>query len=250
MPLGKKLPHLYDKLKLGRLNLVYLIALCQLNVKRKLRLETCLNEKLPQKLAEGNFEENFVPNWIFPRKQPGLYMIHCLNNDWRYYGESSNVSARIASHRNMLWRNIHPNVLLQKDWVDFNQAFQFQVLYMGPAWHEAYVRRGKETELIVLDRHQCYNVSSGLPGSRSGNKNGFWHRTHHPETKRRIGLALKGRPNDVLGRALKVKDTHYVSIAEASRQTGISRKTLSKKASDPKSLDIYFENSATVERPS
>ena len=252
MPLGKKkLPRLYDKQRFGSLKNVYRIALwlIQYNAKRKLGLVTCLNEKPPQ-VDKTYFEENFVPNRILPRKQPGLYMIHCLSNDWRYYGESSNVSGRIASHKHMLRRSIHPNSLLQKDWHDHNPFFQFNILYMGPAWSEAYLRRGKETELIVLDRHQCYNVTSGEKGDRAGLSNGFWDRTHSPETKRRISLALKGRPNHSLGRVIKIKNTVYASIAEASRQTGISRKTLSKKANDPNILDVLFENSATVERPS
>ena len=211
-------------------------------------METCLNEKPPQN--QPFFEENFVPNRILPRKQPGLYMIHCLNNDWRYYGESSNISGRLASHKSMLRRNIHPNVLLQKDWHLYSDYFQFTILYMGPEWDEAYVRRGKEAELIVLDRHQCYNTFSGLPNERKGQNNPFWQRMHSPETKHRIHLALKGRPNDALGRCIKVKHKVYASIAEASRQTGMSRKTLSQKANDPTILDIVFENSATVERPS
>lgn len=261
MPLGKKkLPHLLhlhemqDKRRFGSLKNACLIALwfVQHSAKRKLRLVTCLNEKPPQKQQKEQqkeqqpfLEENFVPNRILPRKQPGLYMIHCLSNDWRYYGESRNISGRIASHKSMLRRSIHPNVLLQKDWHTYNQSFQFHVLYMGPAWSEAYVRRGKEAELIVLDRHQCYNVAS-----RAGSNNGFWGRVHSPETKRLISLALKGRPNLSNGRKVSFKNRTYVSIAEASRQTGISRKTLSKKANDPNVLDVLFENSATVERPS
>jgi hypothetical protein len=35
-----------------------------------------------------HYEGQFVPNQIQPRKQPGLYMIRCTQNDWRYYGES------------------------------------------------------------------------------------------------------------------------------------------------------------------
>jgi len=211
-------------------------------------LETCLNEEPPEQ--ESAFQENFVPNRILPRKQPGLYMIHCLKNDWRYYGESSNVSGRLASHKSMLRRNIHPNVLLQRDWNQDKTGFQYVILYMGLEWNEAYVRRGKETELIILDRHRCYNVFTGEKDSRATVNNPFWGRVHSPETKRLIGLALKGRPNEALGHSIKVDNKTYASIAEASRQTGISRKTLKKKATDPNVLNIVFENSATVERPS
>ena len=255
MPLGKLLPHFYDRPKsgnqFGNFVEVYLIAGRTADAKRKLRSETRLNEKPPRDNTNLALpEENFVPNRILPRKQPGLYMIHCLSNDWRYYGESSNVSGRMASHKSMLRRNIHPNTLLQSDWNQPGAHFQFTVLYMGPDWAVGHVRRGKESELVIHDRHRCYNVTSGLVGSRAGSANGFWNRTHSPETKRRISLALSGRPNHALGRRLIVDHVTYESVAEASRRTGISRKTLSKKAVDSSASNVNFENSATVERPS
>lgn len=30
---------------------------------------------------------------------PGIYMIICFANDYRYYGETKNLSARIRSHK-------------------------------------------------------------------------------------------------------------------------------------------------------
>lgn len=60
-------------------------------------------------------EDNSVQKQIQPRKKSGIYMIRCKKNDWRYYGESSNVSGRLASHRSMLKRQIHPNKRLQLD---------------------------------------------------------------------------------------------------------------------------------------
>lgn len=61
------------------------------------------------------YKDNSVQSQIQPRKQPGIYMIRCKKNDWRYYGESKNVSGRLASHRSMLNRQIHPNKRLQLD---------------------------------------------------------------------------------------------------------------------------------------
>jgi hypothetical protein len=224
----------------------------------KSRSETCLNGKTP--IFSNNFlvvkyflqsrllklnclkkenEDNSVPNRILPRKQPGLYMIHCLKNDWRYYGESSNVSGRLASHKSLLNRNIHPNRNLQKDWdlygLDF---FEFIVLYMGEKWIESYIRRGKETELIILDRNQCYNILEDA--SRPGELNPFWKKVHTPETKKKISEALKNRPNDLLGRKVYVKGVEYPSIAEASRRTNIARKTIRKKIED-KNEKQFFE---------
>ena len=230
---------------------------------RKKKLETCLNGKTSQKNLFFNFctlkknsiklkqilycfntknnEENSVPNRILPRKQPGLYMIRCIQNDWRYYGESSNVSGRLASHKSMLNRKIHPNKFLQNDWNIFGEKnFDFIILFMGPKWSIPYIRRGKETELIILNREFAYNILEEQ--SRSGEKNPFWKKLHTPETKKKISNALKGRSNDLLGRKISIKGINYPSIAEASRQTGIARKTIRKKIEDPENLDYLIDN--------
>jgi len=110
-------------------------------------------------------KHNSVPNQLLPRKQPGLYMIRCGSNDWRYYG-ASNVSGRLASHKSLLNRTIHPNRGLQFDWDQYGeQDFDFIILFMGSQW-EPYIRRAKETEHIVLNRSLSYNVLED--GSRSG----------------------------------------------------------------------------------
>jgi GIY-YIG catalytic domain/NUMOD1 domain/NUMOD3 motif len=216
---------------------------------RKGRLETCLNGKTPyfpcfyiskkKKNRIHCFKDNSVPNRILPRKQPGLYMIFCLQNDWRYYGESSNVSGRLSSHKSLLNRKIHPNRSLQFDW-DFygSSMFEFVILYMGTDWEEKWIRRGKETELIVLDRNKSYNILEDE--SRPGELNPFWKRCHTPETKTKISQALKNRPNDLLGRKVSIRGIEYPSISEASRQTNISRKTIRKKIED-KNDPFFFE---------
>lgn len=216
------------------------------SITRKSRLETCLNGKTPFKsgyfklncLKKEN-EDNSVPNRILPRKQPGIYMVHCIKNDWRYYGESSNVSGRLASHKSLLNRKIHPNKHLQKDWDLYGLCFfEFIVLYMGEKWTEKHIRRGKETELIILDRTQCYNILEDE--SRPGELNPFWKRLHTPETKEKIKQALKNRPNDLLGRKVSIRGVEYPSIAEASRQTNIARKTIRKKIED-QNEKFFFE---------
>jgi len=214
-------------------------------------------DKSQTQLGRQN-EDNSVPNRILPRKRPGLYMIHCLVNDWRYYGESSNVSGRLASHRSMLNRQIHPNRVLQADWDRLGpECFTFVVLFMGPNWELPYVRRGKEQELIILDRSLCYNILE--TNSPSKELNGFWSKTHSPETKKKISEALKGRPNDLLGRPVSINGVLYPSIAEASRQTGMARKTIRQKFSifkkkpDQNLLTKGIPSdteSGTVERPS
>lgn len=180
--------------------------------------------------------DNPVLNRIPPRKQSGLYMIRCIVNDWRYYGESGNVSGRLASHRSMLNRKIHPNSLLQKEFNYYGlNNFDFVVLYQGPLWEDRENRRDKELELIVSNREICYNIYESL--ARPGEKNPFFGRIHSPEAKRKIGEALKGVPNDLLGRKVVVKGVVYPSIAEASRQTNIARKTIRHKVNNPNEKD-------------
>lgn len=225
---------------------------------RKVRLETCLNGKSPfsaHAMSEhssevNNIKGNSVPNHIQPRKQPGLYMIRCTKNDWRYYGESGNISGRLASHRSTLSRNIHPNQILQYDYNKYGpDFFDYIVLFMGERWEQTIIRRGKETELIVLDRALCYNVISTF--SPPGELNPFWSRLHTPETKKKISEALKNKPNDLLGKSVNVKQVVYPSIAAASRSTGVARKTIRKKIDDPTQSDYYaVDDLGTVERPS
>jgi hypothetical protein len=193
-------------------------------------------------------KDNSVPNQIQPRKQPGLYMIRCTQNDWRYYGESQNVSGRLASHRSLLNRQIHPNYLLQADYNKYEiNRFEYIVLFMGPKWEQSIIRRGKELELIIQDRDLCYNIGE----THVGEANPFWGRVHTPETKKKISEALTGRPNTLLGRKISIKQIIYPSIAEASRQTGIARKTIRKKVDDLAEPDyLAIGDLGTVERPS
>jgi len=165
-------------------------------------------------------------------------MIRCILNDYRYYGESNNVSGRLASHRSHLSRQIHPNKVLQHDYDQYGiENFEFLVLFQGPIWETVIIRRGKEAELIIADRHLCYNILE--TSSRPGELNPFFGRLHSAESKKKIGDAMRGIPNDALGRKISVNGTIYPSIAEASRQTGEARKTIRKKINDPDQTRYY-----------
>lgn len=173
-----------------------------------------------------------------PKKQPGIYMVFCIENDWRYYGESINVSGRLASHKSLLIRQIHPNKALQHDWnVHGPDKFSFIVLHIGDKWSDPAVRRGKELEYITLNRSMAYNVLDGI--QKPGEKNPFWGKTHSEETKQKIRAALTGIPNDKLGKKVSIKGTLYASIAEASRQTSHSRKLIRKRLLDSDFPDWY-----------
>lgn len=184
-------------------------------------------------------EDNFVLNRIQARKQPGLYMIHCFENDWRYYGESTNVSGRLSSHKSLLRRSIHPNKLLQSDWEAFGEeTFQFVVLFLGDGWSDNPLRRGKELELIILNKTNSYNILDGI--HKPGDKNPFWGRIHTDETKKRIGDSMRNIPKDALGRKLSIASKQYASIAQASRETGHSRKLIRVRLNDPSFPDWKF----------
>lgn len=168
---------------------------------------------------------NPVLNRLLPRQKPGLYMIRCDVNDKRYYGESTNVSARLNSHRSLLKQNIHPCRPLQEDWNSYGEAkFDFVLLYMGQSWNKRENRLEKENALILSDRELCYNKYTSF--SRSGEENGFFPKKHSEQTKEAIGGPQRGIPKDKLGKKILLDGISYPSVSEASRQTSHARKTI------------------------
>jgi hypothetical protein len=197
-------------------------------------MRTCLNGGHPDIYSyavPSEYEGNSVPNYIQPRQQSGIYMIHCLENDWRYYGQTSNISGRLASHKSMLNREIHPNKVLQMDWNKYGpNSFQFIPLFTGPAWVDLTVRKQKEVLLVVENFAIAYNIT--YDESKSGESNPFYGKLHTAETKKRIVDSMRGKPNTLFGKAISIKGIPYPSIAEASRQTSHSRKTIRTRLAD------------------
>ena len=160
------------------------------------------------------------------RQLPGLYMIHCKTNDYRYYGESYNVSSRIASHKSMLRRKIHPNTVLQSDWNLFTEdSFQFVVLYMGEDWIERKARLDMESSLILKDIERVYNCFDSF-ANRTEERNPFYKKRHSEKTKVLMSKVKKVIPNDLLGKKISINGQKFPSIAEASRTLGHARKTI------------------------
>ena len=184
---------------------------------------------------------NPVLNRLLPRPKPGLYMIRCDVNDKRYYGESTNVSMRLNSHRSVLKQGIHHCHPLQEDWDCYGEAkFDFVPLYMGPLWNIRANRIQKETFLIETDRSLCYNQYTGL--GRSGKDNGFFGKTHKATSKEAIGGPQRGVPKDLLGRSIRLDGKIYPSLAEASRVTGHARKTIRAWLNDPNNSRCTDQN--------
>lgn len=160
------------------------------------------------------------------RKQPGVYSILCLANDYRYYGETNNISGRLASHKSKLRRRIHDNNRMQDDWVKYGESFfEFKALYIGSDWILKETRLAKEAELLEQDMDRCYNVFKTFE-ARIVEKNGFFGRKHSEKTLEIMRLAKKGVPNDNLGSVIEINGKRYPSIAQASRSLGHARKTI------------------------
>lgn len=173
------------------------------------------------------------------RKQPGIYMILCMVNDYRYIGETSNIASRLASHKKDLRRNSHNNENLQKDFNLYGElSFEFTVLHMSPEWGDREKRISTEAQLIMNNMEKCYNTYAYM-SERVGQLNGFYGRKHSEETKRLMSQQKKGVPNDLLGRKISIEGVEYASIAEASRQLNHSRKLIRTRVNDPKILDWY-----------
>ena len=165
--------------------------------------------------------------------KPGLYMIQCLLNDFRYYGETSNLSLRLSSHKSRLRRNIHSNQKLQGDWNLYGEAsFSFTLLYRGNDWIDRKVRQSLELKLIVENRSMCYNLFESFD-NRIGKLNGFYKKKHSIKTKELMSFAKKSIPNDALGRKITIGKRAFPSISQASRDLGHSRKLIRLRLDSP-----------------
>lgn len=163
---------------------------------------------------------------LLPRKLPGIYMILCVVNDYRYYGETKNVSGRLASHKSTLRRKIHHNEKLQTDWNVYGEKmFEFVVLYIGEDWEKRLTRLTIESQLITQNTERCYNIFESFE-LRVNELNGFYQKRHSDITKKRMSLAKKDIPNDILGKKISINEKIYPSIAQASRELGHSRKCI------------------------
>ena len=183
--------------------------------------------------------ENY-PSLLQPRLQPGVYMIICLINDYRYYGETSNVSHRLAGHRRDLRRKIHGNNRLQTDWNAFGEDnFEFSVLFIGEGWHLREKRLEKETELILNHPGQVYNTYAAIT-DRMKELNSFYDKKHSESTKALIGALQRGKPKDQLGLPVSIEGKIYPSLAEASRCLGHSRKTIRNRLQDLERERWYY----------
>ncbi len=176
----------------------------------------------------------------YRKVKPGLYQILCLKNDYRYYGESSNVSGRLASHKSMLRRNIHKNQTLQNDWNLYGEEnFEFILLDVNDEkddWSKRQNRLAEESSLIALHSEKCYNVFESWE-KRRGELNPFYQKRHSEEGKKRMREAKKDISNDKLGMKIEIEGVIYPSQSEAARLLKHSRRYIRKRLKSSKPED-------------
>ncbi len=170
-----------------------------------------------------------------PRQLPGVYMILCLVNNKRYYGESKNVSARISQHKSRLRRNIHEISELQNDFNLYKEDnFEFSAIYLSK---EYTLNQRVELEIKLIGRFKdlCYNKFDKT--SRKKENNPFWRRTHSDETRKQIGKSQAEKRNNLEGLPILLNGNYYPSISEASRQTSHSRDTIRRWLNDSNNVN-------------
>lgn len=198
------------------------------------------------KLTDEDFEDDFVEDnsvlttdleEISLKKLPGVYMIRCIKNGFQYYGQTVNVSSRIAGHKYRLRHQIHWILALQDDWNTFGEeAFQFVPLFMGNEWTNIKNRELEEAQFIAKNIENCYNTFESY-SKRKGVLNPFYNKKHSDQSKQSMSLSKKGRPNDKLGQKVCIQGKTYPSIAEAARQLKIARKTIRARIKNEKFSD-------------
>lgn len=195
------------------------------------------NSKIPEMSLSKASTNDPVPNRIATRQLPGVYMILCLKNNKRYYGESRNVSARLSQHKSKLNRNIHEVGELQRDWNLYGESFfEFSTVFISKDSNKAQ-RESLELEYIARHHDSCYNKF--FQGSRKGKNNPFWGHQHSEETKKQMS---KARSESTIpeGLPIMLRGKKYPSISAASRETNHSRDTIRRWLNDPNNMTCQF----------
>jgi group I intron endonuclease len=176
-------------------------------------------------------------------------MILCVRNNKRYYGETSNLSARISRHKSLLNHNKHEVSELQHHWNSYGaDSFEFSIVYVNRNSSKE-ERQAIENELIHRWYGLCYNKFD--KPNRKKENNPFAGKTHSDETRSQISASLKEtRQNSPLpGTPILLNGVRYSSITEASRETTHSRDTIRRWLNDPDNQNCVFidiENSSNT----
>lgn len=157
-------------------------------------------------------------NFLEVYQGPGIYAIYCNKTNKIYFGESSNVFSRLGRHYHHLKTGTSDCSSLQNDFNLYGEtSFSFFILSVGPQWSDLQKRRKKEDELISANKGKLYNS----------------------ETYNKIAVYKK---------LVKVKGQIFESIAEASRQTGVPKTTVTRNCNDPNNLNWNFVETSRTDQ--
>lgn len=114
---------------------------------------------MSKNLNSKNHESVTLLGKLFVYNDPGVYQIHCIANNKKYIGESTNVLNRLAKHSRALGKNESDCAELQADWLTYGpQNFVISVLVSGPEWENKDKRLQKESEIILsYEGNEVYN---------------------------------------------------------------------------------------------
>jgi len=173
-------------------------------------------------------QDNPVPNRMFPRQSPGVYIILCLANNKRYYGQSRNVSARLSQHKSRLRNNKHEVTELQRDFNIYGEEnFEFSYVFVSRDF-PLDKRKAMEVELIArfIGMGLCYNKISAINHIKENNP--FYGHSHSEETRRQMSESKlqSNLEKPQQGIAILLNGVVYPSISKASQETKHSRDTI------------------------
>jgi hypothetical protein len=206
---------------------------------------------------------------------PGLYFIGCSINQKVYFGESENVVKRLGQHYGDLRSGKHDCKELQNDWSLHSEAdFHFISLSVGQQWGDTALRQSYETKLVLLNQEKTYNQS--IAGSTPKKPTDIYQKVVSYKGVMYPSIAAASRatmvsethirrllrdsnnndwkyaidPNSLIesniintakSKPVMVHGVRYRSVRDASRTTGICRRTLQRHLDSDKPENSYAQ---------
>jgi len=150
----------------------------------------------------------------------GIYCIHCLANDKRYVGKSTNLDNRIVKHK-LEFRKGRQKKDIQEDYDKYGvDNFKYIILEITNVLNKC-----EEYWTLFYKSHLPefgYNYLIG--NHQHGDKNGFFKKHHTEEARKKIGAASKGNQYNK-GRSPWNKGKHHTEKQiEALKAAWVRRK--------------------------
>lgn len=165
-----------------------------------------------------------------------VYSITCKSTNKKYFGRSQEVEKRWRSHRNMLRKGNHSNLLLQEEWSKYNESdFVFEVLH---AFDNPESAERKEQEYIDNPNYKKYNISDSKIGGDT-----FTNNPRSDSTRLLKSINSSGKNNPMYGKpkndytiqrikesnskSISIEGERYMSLTEASKKLNMGITTIS-----------------------